>query len=77
MWKNYQTVDRLAPNLAHVFGLSGNRHQLIIFSHLTPKGGLWGVSGGQQFRNLGKVLNDWTDWHQIWHTSADSPGNGH
>ena len=57
--------------------LSGNGHQLIIFSHLTPKGGLLGVSGGQQLINIGKVLNDWTDWHQLWHTSADSSGNRH
>ena len=21
--------------------------------------------------------NCWTDWHQIWYTSADSSGNGH
>ena len=23
------------------------------------------------------MSNDWTDWHQIWYTSADSSGNGH
>ena len=37
------------------------------------KGGL----GGQQFKSLGKMSNGWTDWHQIWYTSADSSGNGH
>ena len=24
-----------------------------------------------------KLLNGWTDWHQIWHTRADSSGNGY
>ena len=24
-----------------------------------------------------EVSNGWTDWHQIWYTSADSSGNGH
>ena len=37
------------------------------------KGGTWGVLGGQQFKSLGKL----SDWHQLWFTSADSPGNGH
>ena len=23
------------------------------------------------------LLNGWTDWHQIWYTSADLSGNGH
>ena len=31
--------------------------------------------------NLGqiqeKLPNRWTDWHQIWHTCADSSGNGY
>ena len=24
-----------------------------------------------------KLPNGWTDWHQIWHTYADSSGNGY
>ena len=24
-----------------------------------------------------KLSNDWTDWHQMWHTCADSSGNGY
>ena len=24
-----------------------------------------------------KLPNGWTDWHQIWHTCADSSGNGY
>ena len=36
-------------------------------------GGLW----GQIFKRHGKLSNGWTDWHQLWFTSADSSGNGH
>ena len=32
---------------------------------------------GQTFKSLGKLSNGWTDWHQLWFTSADSSGNGH
>ena len=32
---------------------------------------------GHKFKSLGKLSNNWTDWHQIWYTSADSSGNGH
>ena len=28
-----------------------------------------------QIHSLGKLSNGWTDWHQIWHTSADPSGN--
>ena len=40
------------------------------------KGGTWGFRG-QTFKGLGKLSNGWTDWHQLWFTSADSSGNGH
>ena len=40
-------------------------------------GGTWGVLGGQKFKNLKKLPNGWTDWHQIWHTCSDLSGNGH
>ena len=40
------------------------------------KGALGGFMG-QTFKSLGKLSNGWTDWHQIWLTSADSSGNGH
>ena len=36
-----------------------------------------GVLGGHKSKILGRLSNDWTDWHQIWYTSADSSGNGH
>ena len=28
-------------------------------------------------KNSGKLPNGWADWHQIWHTCADSSGNGY
>ena len=43
---------------------------------LVTKGGTWGVLGGKQFKSLGKLSKGWTDWHQLWFTSADSSGNG-
>ena len=56
---------------------SGNGHRLK--SPLNTPGGIWGGGGlgCHKFKSLGKLSNGWTDWHQIWHTSADSSGNGH
>ncbi len=39
--------------------------------------GHFGVLGGQTFKSLENLSNGWTDWHQIWHTCADSSGNGY
>ena len=39
--------------------------------------GHFGDFRGSQIQKSGKLSNGWTDWHQIWHTSADSSGNGH
>ena len=36
-----------------------------------------GGLGGQTFKSLEKLSNDWTDRHQLWFTSAESSGNGH
>ena len=43
------------------------------------KGNFGGGGGvrGHKFKTLGKLSNNWTDWHQIWYTSADSSRNGH
>ena len=30
-----------------------------------------------EIENVGNLPNGWTDYHQIWHTCADSSGNGH
>ena len=40
------------------------------------RGHLGGI-GGQTFKSQGKLSNRWTDWHQLWFTSADSSGNWH
>ena len=36
-----------------------------------------GGLGGQKYKSLKNLPNGWTDWHQIWYTSADSSRNGH
>ena len=45
--------------------------------NLKTQGAFRGVLGGHKSKSLGRLSNDWTDWHQIWYTSADSSGNGH
>ena len=45
--------------------------------NLKTQGGISRVLGGHKSKSLGRLSNDWTDWHQIWYTSADSSGNGH
>ena len=32
---------------------------------------------GQKLKNGVNLPNGWTDWHQIWHTYADSSENEH
>ena len=44
---------------------------------LYPSGHFGGDLGGQQFKNQELLPNGWTNWHNIWYTSADSSGNGH
>ena len=36
-----------------------------------------GGLGSQKCKSLENLPNGWTDWHQIYYTSADSTGNGH
>ena len=43
----------------------------------THRGISGGFRGSQIKKSLGRLSNGWTDWHQIWYTSADSSGNGH
>ena len=63
-------LERLAPNLAHV---------RIYAKQIAPRNtrGHLGVLGGQTFKSLKNLSNGWTDWHQLWLTSEDSPGNGY
>ena len=72
-------LDRLAPTLVHVCGLIWEWAYAKYMSPLNTPGGMSGGGGlgGHQFKSLGKLSNGWTDWHQIWYTSVDSPGNGH
>ena len=51
--------------------------QIHLGMDIRQKGGTWGVLGGQTFKSHGKLSNGWTDWLQLWLTSADSSGNGH
>ena len=60
-------LDRLSTDS------SGNGHRLNTICPSIPEG----VLGGHKFKSLGKLSNNWTDWHQIWYTSAYSSGNGH
>ena len=45
--------------------------------NIKTQGGISGGFSGSQIQKSGRLSNGWTDWHQIWYTSADSSGNGH
>ena len=46
--------------------------------HERHKGALGGGGlGGSNIQSQGKLSNVWTDWHQLWFTSAESSGNWH
>ncbi len=72
-WEAVKRLDRLAPNLAHI---CRSIWKWIYVKQIAPRD-TWGVLGDQTFKSLGKLSNGWTDWHQLWFTSADSSGNGH
>ena len=56
---------------------SRNGHRLKQLAPRYTRGHLGGGFRGQKFKRLENLPNVWTDWHQIWYTSADSYGNGH
>ena len=56
---------------------SGKGHRLNTFRPSISQGAFWGVLGGHKFKSPLKLSSGWTDWHQIWHTCADSSGNGY
>ena len=69
---------RLAPTLVHVCGFIWEWTWAKYKSPFNSPGafggrGLW----CHKFNSPGKLSNGWTDWHQIWHTSADPSGNGY
>ena len=68
-------LDRLAPHLVHICGFVCEWTWAKYNSPLDTPGGLRGVS--HTFKCLGKLSHNWTDWHHIWYTSADSSGNWH
>ena len=55
---------------------SGNGHRLNPSRRSIPQGALGAGVGGHKFKSLGRLSNGYTDWHQLWYTSADSSGNG-
>ena len=69
---------RLASNLVH---MSRFIWEWIYAKQIALRDtrGTWrgGGLGGQTFKSQRKLSNGWTDWHQLWFTSADSSGNGH
>ena len=77
--KATKPLDRLTPNVAHMCRFIWEwiyANQL----NLKTQGGISGGGGGlggHKSKSLGRLSNDWTDWHQTGHTSADSSGNGH
>ena len=60
---------RLAPNFytcANSYGNGYTPNKL----PLETQGVTWGVLGGQQLKNMGKL----SDWHELWFTSSGSSG---
>ena len=72
-WLRAEPLDRLTPNVAHMCRFIW---EWIYAKPIEPQY-TRGVLGGHKSKSLGRLSNDWTDWHQIWYTSADSSGNGH
>ena len=56
---------------------SGNGHRPNTSRPSISQGAFQGGLGCHKFKSLGKLSNGWTDWHQMWHTSADPSGNGY
>ena len=77
--KAIKRLDRLAPNLVHICGFvwewTSAKYNSLLNNPRAFRGE--GGLGGHKFKSLGKLSNGWTDWHQIWHTCADSSGNGY
>ena len=56
---------------------SGNGHMLNKSRPSIPHEAFRGGLGCHKFKSSGKLSNGWTDWHPIWHISADPSGNGY
>ena len=71
-WTDWHQIWYTSPDS------SRNGHRLKTISPSIHQGAFSGGFRGQKFKSLVENLpNGWTDWHQIWYTSADSYGNGH
>ena len=69
-------LDRLAPNLAHMCRFISEWIYAKQIALRDTRVSL-GCFRGSNIQSLEKLSNGWTDWHQLWFTSADSSGNGH
>ena len=76
--RRLNTIRPTIPQVHYGRGLRG--HQFKCLGKLSNG---WtnipvGILGGHKLKiMLLKLSNGWTDWHQIWHTCADSSGNGY
>ena len=75
--QKYGEAVRLTPTLVHVCRFIWEWTYAKYNSPLNTPGehfGRWGGVGCHKFKSLGKLSNDWTDWHKMWQTSADPSG---
>ena len=82
MQKSGKSTKRLDRFRHHIWYTSAdssrNGHRLKTISPSIHQGALGGGGLGAKIqKSLENLPNGWTDWHQIWYTSADSYGNGH
>ena len=56
---------------------SRNGHRLNTINPSIAEGAFEGGYRGVVIQKSGNLPNGWTDWPNIWYTSADSSGNGH
>ena len=75
--KSTKRLYRLAPNLLHVCGFIWEWTSRLKTISPSIFQGAFGGEGVTKCKSLENLPNGWTDWHQIWYTSADSSRNGH
>ena len=78
VWGRCQTAGPIGTNFGSRLRIHLGMDIRLKTSHPSiPQGAFWGVLWGHKFKSLGKLSNGCTDWHQIWYTYPDSPGNGY
>ena len=75
--KSYQTAGPIGTKFGTPVQIHNGNGYTPNKLPLETQGGTWGVLGGQTFKSVEKLSNGWTDWHQLWFTSAEPSGNGH